>query len=110
MEHVRLGPDFRSYSRFLTTFVGRLCAVAALASPILGLYVYQLRMAGEFIYSDYLARLSQSPTQVLWLSGYYDAGHYLKGEIGTRISPEVAVFGSSRVMQLRPCALITRYL
>lgn len=92
--------DFNNYLRFLMRCGMFALCCAILSVPVFALYIRQLHLAGEFFSGKGLAREgTKGPIQ--WLSGYYDAAHYLKNDIAKVTRPRVAVIGSSRMMQFR---------
>ncbi len=92
--------SFRAYIRFLATTAVFGVAMIFAFSPLLFVYVSALQSVGEMRFPRYIVDASRhEPT--LWLSAYYDAAYRFKVPIATILRPEIAVFGSSRVMQMR---------
>jgi hypothetical protein len=84
-------------------YVRRLLGVLALGVlisvlPLAG-YLYLLHQSGECISSRCLADMSCGEP-MLWSSVYYHCG-ILRPGIAARLHPQVAVFGSSRMLQFR---------
>ena len=90
-----------SYFNFLIEIIKNFKYLLIPFFIIFFIYVPLLRNEGEFYFSNDLAKLSIGNKQILWQSRFYDAGRHFKLKITKKLSPEVLVLGSSRVLQIR---------
>jgi hypothetical protein len=96
---MRGGSDFAKLTRFVAEVALFAVATAALWFVLTLPYRRMLADVGEGLDGSGIARASRSGP-ILWLHGLLDSGS-LKTEAACTLCPDVAAFGSSRVMQLR---------
>jgi hypothetical protein len=93
--------DIQLFARFVARVVGKVALVLAIPFAATAIYVHCLHAVGELLPPQVIAELSVSANRILWLTGYYDTALLHKLDVAKRIAPEIAVIGSSRVMQVR---------